>query len=89
MDDKILQFKNEVLAYKGKYPEKELYKFFKYYTERKPFYKIAKFSIGRRLSTWFSPKRRKDFEKKVKDWSPEDIKLQALKNNLGKFNPLR
>lgn len=89
MDAKILQFKNEVMGYKGKYPEKELYKFFKYYTERKPFYNIPKFSLTRRLATWFSPKRQKDFKEKAKGWSNEDIKLKVLKNSLGKFDPLR
>lgn len=88
-EDKIQKFKNEVMGYKGKYPERELYKFFKYYTDRKPFYKIPKFSIPKRLGTWFSPKRNKAFKEKVKNWTKEDVNLQKLKNSLGKFNPLR
>lgn len=88
-DKKIQEFKNKVMGYKGKHPEKELYKFFKYYTERKPFYDIPKFSLARRLATWFSPKRSKSFKEKAKNMDNREIQLRILKNSLGKFNPMR
>lgn len=59
-------FKNEVLSYKGKYNEKELYKFIKYFTERKHFSKFKTFVISRRLQTWFDPKRKKKFNESNK-----------------------
>lgn len=81
-------FKNEVLSYKGKYSEKELYRFIKYFTERKHFSKFKTFVMSRRLQTWFDPKRKKKFNEKNKI-SEEDIRLKILKNSLGKVNPLR
>lgn len=83
-----LEFKNEVLSYKGKYGEKELYRFIKYFTERKHFSQFKTFVISRRLQTWFDPKRKKKFNEKNKI-SEDDIRLKILKNNLGRVNPLR
>lgn len=83
------EFKNEVMGYKGKYPELELKKFIKYFVERKHFSTFVKFDIPRRLANWFSPKRAKKFKEKTKESSQEDIQMQILKNSLGKFNPLR
>lgn len=84
-----LEFKNEVLNYKGKYSEKELYRFIKYFTERKHFSKFKTFVISRRLQTWFDPKRKKKFNQKYKELTTEEIRLKALKNSLNNFNPLR
>ena len=83
------KFKNEVLSYKGKYNEKELYKFVKYFTERKHFSSFKTFVISRRLQTWFDPKRKKKFNQKYKELTTEEIRLKALKNSLNNFNPLR
>lgn len=82
------EFKNEVLSYKGKYSEKELYRFIKYFTERKHFSKFKTFVISRRLQTWFDPNRKKKFNEKNKI-SEDDIRLKILKNSLGRVNPLR
>jgi len=81
------EFVNKVMSYKGKYPERELRKFVTYFTERKHFSTFKTFHLERRLATWFSPKRAEKFKKKK--LSQEQIRLKALKNSLGKFNPLR
>jgi len=60
------EFKNEVLSYKGQYSEKELYKFIKYYTEKKHFSTFKTFVVKLRLRTWFDPKRKKKFNESNK-----------------------
>lgn len=90
MTDK--EFKSQVMSYQGKYPAWELSKFYKYYTEKKHFSTIPKFTLGRRLATWFSPKRQKAFkakvEKKKETMSREQQAVDFYKNFLGKVNPL-
>ena len=87
------EFALEVLSYKGKYPEWDLKKFIRYYTEKKHFSKIPKFTLSRRLAAWFSPKRENAFKvkmaKKREGKTQEQLTTDFYKNFLGNFNPLR
>lgn len=77
------EFKNEVLSYKGKYSEKELYRFIKYFTERKHFSKFKTFVISRRLQTWFDPKRKKKFNQKNTSTDNENFyRFLGIKANI-------
>lgn len=84
----IGEFKKEVRGYIGVYPQWELEKFIKYYTEKKPFDKIKGFTLKRRLTTWFDPKRKEKFKKKINKGTEAEQRMNLLKNLVGKINPL-
>lgn len=90
MEQKIEEFKQQVRGYQGVYPLWELEKFIKYYTEKKPFYKIKGFTLSRRLKTWFDKeagkKRLDNYKAKQKnkiEKSQVDSNLQETLNFLG------
>lgn len=89
MEQKIEEFKQEVRGWQGAYPLWELEKFIKYYTEKKPFYKIKGFTLSRRLKTWFDPKRKEKFKQKLNKGTETENRINYLKNFLGKVDPLR
>lgn len=83
------EFENVVMGYKGKYSERELKKFINYFVNRKHFSTFTTFNMEGRLRNWFSPARKAKFKEKWGGVSEDNIRLQALKNNVNKVNPLR
>lgn len=87
------EFRQQVLSYKGMYPEWQLEKFYNYYTTKKPHDQIKGFSLKRRLATWFSPKREEKFKAKMqaKKNNQTDIqqRISLMKNLLGGVDPMR
>lgn len=87
-----VEFRAEVMAYQGKYSAAGLQKFYRYYTEKKHFSTIPKFTLTKRLATWFSPKRQQGFkakmEKKKVGKTKEQQAVDFYKNFLDKVNPL-
>lgn len=82
-----LEFEQEVMSYSGMYPQKELKKFYNYYTKKKHFAKQGrKFNLKARLNNWFDKekgKKRLDKYKDKQNKSKVDTDLQHFCNLLG------